>query len=778
MNTRDVLVSRRRTRVIAAVMGTCLMAAGCADTAAGGGKTATPDAEPPDAAVSDAQLPSPPLDATAHDDGGPAGDDAARGDAQADAEEPPPPDPDAARPGKPDAAPPPAPRIGFVEVSLTPRQGLYAPAVPPVAEATVRGRDGAPLPEVPVTWRLEPAALGSIDAAGVLAFTGEGPGTVVACTAEPDVICGRAHLYVDAGLPTLEVLSPDRGAALGGDRTETIAVRGRAADTGGTVTVRVNGVPVGVGPDGAFALDVPATFGINHLEVTADDGVQPQSVRVTRDVLWAPEYLRVEADGALVPDAARLWLGQALLDLDQPAVIPDVAGPWAVDDLATLLAGLLGTADANALLGGVDAGGLTIRRVVLGVPEVDLFVVPAGLELFLRLGGLHLDVEGAFDFEGARLDLTGGLDASLAAFASLTFAIADDGGLVIEVAEGGVVLESLSGRFADPAAQALIDTLGSRLRGTVEGLASGLVDSIVREQLPTLVRTGLDGLVGSLADIPIRLDVGIEGAPVAELALGLVPESVSRRRRTGLALVLEGRLTQTGPVEAPAPVPGVPAVTSGEPPQGQDLALGLAVRLDLLNGLLHEVWRTGLLQITPTLPPELAAVVQQVRLDARLPPVVAPAAPGADFPMDAQLGDVRVFLTGPAGGEPDEYVLTLTAGISLEMDDAGALRLVTADAPVIAAELLHQAGQRPVLAPEALEILFGAAVWPGIRDALAGGLSLAIPAVAVDAAQISAAAPRVEALELRPGFGGRPAVIGGWLLLEGGLTSVVTLGPP
>jgi hypothetical protein len=272
--------------------------------------------------------------------------------------------------------------------------------------------------------------------------------------------------------------------------------------------------------------------------------------------------------------------------------------------------------------------------------------------------------------------------------------------------------------------------------------------------------------------------VGIEGAPVAELTLGLLPEGVDRQRRTGLALVLEGRLTHPEPVASPFPVPGIPVVSMGDPPQDRDLSLGLALRLDLLNGLLHEVWRTGLLQITPALPPELAAVVQQVRLDAHLPPVVAPAEPGAAFPMDAQLGDVRVFLTGPAGGEADEYVLTLTAGISLEMDEAGALRLVTADAPTISAELLRQAGDRPVLAPAALEILFGAAVWPGIRDALAGGLSLAIPAVAVDAAQISAVAPRIEGLELRPSFGGRPAVVSGWLLLEGGLTSVVTLGPP
>ena len=458
-------------------------------------------------------------------------------------------------------------------------------------------------------------------------------------------------------------------------------------------------------------------------------------------------------------------------------VVPEAAGPWPLPDLASLLAGLLGAADATQLLGDFDAGGLQVTDVSLGVPEVDLFVVPEGLELFLRLGQLHLGVTGQFDFEGAALDLTGGLDASLAAFARLTFELDADGQMRIEVDQSGVSLESLSGTFRDPSAQALIETLGSRLRGLVEGLASGLVDGIIREQLPALIRTGLDGLIGSLGDIPIRLDVGLEGAPVAELGLSLLTDAVNRHRRTGLALGLTARVSQSRPVQAPNPlVPGIPGLSEGDPPADDAVPLGLSFRLELLNGILHEVWRTGLLQLTPALPLELAGLIQEVRLDARLPPVVAPATPGGRFPLDAQLGDVRVFLIGPAGGDPDEYVITLTAGISLEMDDTGALRLVSADMPIIQAELLRAAGARPVLSADALELLFGAAVWPRVRDALAGGLSLAIPSVEVDAGALGAIAPRVEGLTLKPSFGARPSVFEGWLLLEGELSSILTLG--
>lgn len=742
--------------------------AGCGDTTTSGTKNAA-DAEirppQPDAALVDAFLPEPDADT-------PPEADATEPDPSVDAEVTP--NVDAAGPApKPDAD---LPVVGWVEVTLDPRSPLYGPEQTPQADAEVFDRSGHPVAGLPLTWRVEPEAAGDVDATGRVTFLREGPGAVVACTA--DDVCGRAFFHVDAGLPKLTVTQPERGAALGGDRTQTIAVRGVATDTGGTIAVRINGVPVAVDGTGNFALDVDARFGVNHLEVTAGDGVQPGEVRVTRDVLWAPRYLRVGDTQADVPDAARLWLGQSLLDLDAPVVVPEVEGPWALSDLSSLLAGLLGAADANALLGNVDAGGLQIQRVTLGVPEVDLYVVPEGLELFLRLGGLHLDVAGQFAFEGAALDLTGGLDASLAAFAHLTFDIAPDGSLAIEVDQSGVVLESLQGTFRDAGAQALIDTLGSRLRGTVEGLAAGLVDGIIREQLPTLVRTGLDGLIGSLGDIPIRLDVGLEGAPVTELGLALLPEDVIRHRRTGLALALAARLTHPMPVQAPNPaVPGIPGLSEGEPPAGTDVALGLSVRLELLNGLLHEVWRTGLLQISPGLPPEIGALLQSVRLDARLPPVVAPAAPGAEFPLDAQLGDVRVFLTGPAGGEPDEYVLTLTAGISLEMDETGALRLVSADMPVIQAELLRAAGARPVLAADALEAIFGAVVWPKVRDALAGGLSLSIPAVDVDPGQIAAVAPRIQGLTLKPALGERSAVFEGWMLLEGSLESVLTLGP-
>ena len=677
--------------------------------------------------------------------------------------------------------PPPAPQPLWVEVSLTPREPLYSLEDTPAASARVFDRSGAEMPDTPVMWRVDPPGVAMVDAEGHLTFTGEGAGTVLGCAT--DVICGRAAFYVDAGPPKLTVIEPDRGAALGGDRSETIAVRGNAIDSGGHVDVRVNGLSVEVGPDGSFALDVPATFGINHIEVTADDGVRQPAVRVTRDVLWAPRYVPVQPSTARVDDAARLWLGQSVLDLDAPVVIPEGAGPLDVDDLASLLTAVLAAADPNTLLAGAggllggDGAGIALVGASLGEPEVDLYVVPEGLEVFLRLGGLRVDVGGQFAFEGQSLSLDGHLDASLAAFASLGLDVAGDGTLTFAVTDSGVVLESLTGQFQDAAAQALIATIGSRLRGTLESVATGVVDGLIRAQLPAVIGTGLDGLIGSLAHLPIHLDTNIPGAPVVDLDLALSPQDALRRRRTGLALSLGATLTHPAPVQAPAAVPGIPALSEGDPPQGTDVPLSLALRLELINGLLHEVWRTGLLQLQPALPAELAGLLQSVRIDARLPPVIAPAALGGEFPLEAQLGEVHVFVVGPGGGDPDELDVTLRAGISLRMDENGSLRLVSADMPDVHTEILLTAGPHPVLGPDLLNALFGGVIWPRVRDALAGGLALSIPAVQVDAASFSQLAPRLQGLALKPTFDQPPVLFGGWMLLEGRLQSELQLGP-
>ena len=671
------------------------------------------------------------------------------------------------------------PEVGSIEVALDPRRSLYALDSEARALATVKDRRGQIVGGADLEWRVDPPEAGLVNSSGNLTFLSEGQGFVRACAlgGEP---CGEAAFFVDAGPPKLTLTSPERGAALGGDRSDTISVRGSAQDGGEHLVVRVDGIVVGVEDDGAFGLDVPARFGINHVEVTADDGVRRPAVKATRNVMWASRWLRVGADRATVPGAASLTLGQRLLDPDAPLPFDPLAveGDIEVEALDQLLTVVLALADARSLLGDFDLGGvgLEILDLSLGIPEIDLLVVPGGLELFLRIPELTLVTAGGLEFEGERLGLDGTLSVSLAAYAHVELTVVN-GRLDVAVSASAVTIESITSRLVDPGAQALIASVGSRLRQTLEGLTSGVVGEVIDVQVPALLRTGLDGLLGALALVPIDLATGIDGAPPVSLTLSMEPDAVDPRRHTGLGVELGAVVLQQAPVRAPHPLPGVPALEDKPAPIDPETPLTLAFRLELLNALLHEVWRAGLLQLSPALPPELAPLLGAVLVDGHFPPLIVPTLPGSAFPLEAQIGELYVSLGQPGAERVDRYVLDVRAGLTLVVDAEGTLRISTEAEPRVAAELIEQAGAAPVLSADALAGVFSAIVWPSVRDALAGGLALQIPTVDVDPAAIQEFAPRLSALALAPTFSPNLRVIDGWALLEGHIVIRLQLEP-
>jgi len=672
----------------------------------------------------------------------------------------------------------PAP-VGWVEVTLSPRRPVYGPEDEVTARARVFAVTGAALDDVSFAFDVAPAGAATVDALGRITWAAEGPGAVRACT--PEGVCGETAFWVDAGPPKLTIASPETGSALGGDQTSTIRVRGNAVDSSGAVVVRVNGDVVGVEPSGDFLVDLPARFGVNHVEVTADDGVRRPPSRATRDVLWAPRWVRADADGVTLPEAGALRLDQSLLDSDAPRPALDAA-QVALPNLASLLTTALALAEPDALLPQAplsegDVLRLSIEGVDLGAPEVELRVVPEGLELFLRLGEIRVTTAGAFAFQGESIALDGALVARVAAFA-LIDVVTQEGTLTAAHRASGVVVEGIEGRFADPAANALIETLGGRLRGLVEGLVEDVIVGVVRDQLPTLLSDGLQGLVGGLARLPVELNTGIAGAPVASLTLGLSPARVTTPRDTFVGVELDARVSQRAPVVSPSErVPGVPALEASSSPRALDAQIGLLLRLELLNALLHEVWRTGLLQLELPLPDALAATLGRVTIDARLPPVVAPALPGSAWPLDAQIGALRVEIRAPAAERGDVYMVRLAAGLTLAPGDTGTLSLSTEPEPRVDAELIEQADDQPVLTPDALEVLFATAVWPQLEQALAGGLAVTLPEVQVDAGAFAGFAPRLQSLALRPDLSSAPRLVDGWLVLTGGLALTVGLAP-
>lgn len=667
------------------------------------------------------------------------------------------------------APPPPPPETGWILVDIAPRRSLYKSGDTFTASAEVFDIYGE-IGGAPVVWSIDPPELGTVDAEGAVEVTGEGQGFVVACAAE---ICGRAGFFADNAPPTLIITSPEPNARLTGFAGRNLTVTGQALDTRVTPQVRVNGQPADVAEDGSFALDLTAEFGINRVRVTADDGARPPALAV-RDVMWAPRWRESDATGVDIETAMALRLDQTLLDADAEVVVPDGAGAVQVRELAAFVGVLMGLVDGAGLLGdpqiaNSDALQLRIGGIDLGEPEVDIGFNGEGLELFIRLPAMGVNTRGQLTVEGEALSLNGRINASMVAFAQMQLSLGPDGAFRVQAGEIGVAVEQIAGDFENPTVSALLSALGSQLNAVVRALVLDLVEGVVRDALPSAVETALGGILSSLERLPLNIDLGIEGVAPVRMALLMQPARLQLARRSLAGIELNGRIEYTGePPVALHPDPGVPELGSAEQRYVPGGGLGLSARLALINGLLHEVWRGGLLRFQPPLPDQFSILLGEVQVDAEIPPIVGPAPPTFDLPLAA---NVVLRLTMQPNGlmSPHVFTLRLQAGLGVAIED-GRFGIVLAEKPLIDAALLERGDDRdPPLDAEALATFVEAVLWPEVQAALAGGLDLDLSPVDVAVGEFFEIAPRVAGLSIGPAFEGDAQVQDGRVRLEGAL---------
>lgn len=682
-----------------------------------------------------------------------------------------------------DAAPEPDmfvwPEPGFVEMHLLPRRALYTLADQPQATAIVFDRYGDEIVGFPVRWDVQPAGSASLDAEQTLTFLAEGAGAVKAC-ATPD-LCGRVSFFVDDAAPTLEIVSPARGEIVTGV-DPMIEVRGRTdADPG--VAVFVNDEPVELAPDGTFTYTTRARFGLNRIDAIADDGVRRPPTRVVQDIVWAPALHPVLADRVELPDPISIRLAQRLLDSGEAAPEAEM-GLQTVGDLAGLVEVFLARAEPLGLLvddpvlADGDPMTLRIEGLDIGAPDAELSFTDEGLEAFLRIEGLAISTSGTFDLEGVEIGLGGTIRVDAAAFVSVAIEADPDGIPTLRILDAGVAIERLSGEMVDTTAQAILDTFGSLLRSVIEGFAEDLVDDLVRQEVPDFLEIGLADALAGLRDLP--LDFANDSPPL-EVHLDLqfeldAPESTPR---DALTLGMRGRIVQRGgAVAAPHPTQGVPTAGVGEAPTWPAGAgLAFAVRLLTVNALLHETWRQGLLQIDldDQIPDEFSALIASARVDGRLAPMVVATPPGSPYFFELQIGELDLYARNDMAEADDRFVLSVRAGLVLEVGEGG-IRFDITDEPDIRAFLLEQAGDRPVLPADALERVIGPLVWPQVREAVGeGGLSLALPEVHIGPEAYADLAPTLQDIHIVPTFPIDPIVRHGWFVLSAAFEARLTV---
>lgn len=684
-----------------------------------------------------------------------------------------------------DAAPP---EPAFVEIEIDPRLPLYTLADTATVRATVYDRIGDEIPTPPMSWTVTagvsagpaPGELEGTDRAQrTLSFIREGQGAVRAC-ATPDV-CGRVSFFVDDGPALLELDSPTRGQLVVGE-DPTIEVVGRT-DPGGEVAVFLNDRPVDVEDDGSFATTIRAEFGLNRIDVIADDGVRRPPSRIVMDVLWAPEVIPVDGLVTDLGEALVLRISQRLLDARTPPPPPDDMGVTVINDIAGLLEALVARVDLFPLLPSpvlAEGDPLDLRVTAIRPPEADatLLFTDTGLDIFLRLTDLEIDTAGGLSFEGENVSLNGTISASAAGFVLVGIEAGPGGSPRLRVESADVAIEGIRGDMQDSTAQAVLDTFGSLLRTVLESFAQDLVDDLVREQVPEFIELGLDDVITNFQEFPIDVEA-LDGAVSVQLDLGFRLSEPATVPRNEMTLTLAGEVRQRVEPDPPHPPTGVPAQGVGDPPGWPaNAGLAVAVRLSAVNALLHEVWRQGALTLDAggILPEQVAALIDGARIDARMPPVVVATPPGSPYFFELQAGEIDLYANSPRNPEPDRYALSIRAGLILTVDN-GAITFGIAEQPDIRAVLLDAGGERPVLPEDALGQLIASIAWPQLSEAIGTGLSVSLPELRLGPETYGVLAPGVEDIHILADFPADPLVRNGWFVLPAGVEVRLTDTP-
>jgi hypothetical protein len=531
----------------------------------------------------------------------------------------------------------------------------------------------------------------------------------------------------------------------------------------GALRVFVAGETVAVDELGRFSAVVPAQFGANHIAVTASDGLTEEST-VEMDVLWAPAFLDAAGDDdtpeLTLARGIAVSLGQALFDDRQPLdtqATPIVAGDLA--DVLTLVAERL------ALIEQIPDPVIDDPSFTLRIPAADpgpatssVDVSASGVQLSLRLPELRLTTEGSLEVAGATLDLAGSVVASVAAAAQVEVRRDSEAApLEVELTSLLIALETVTGEFDDPEANAIFLLAEGVLRTTIEEQLLGGVSETLETSLPAILRDVFDGLDNALADRELVLDDPLLSAPLTLQLDGRVDRVAPTG---GVELVAELRTTlgTTSPIAFPESR-GVALLdpTGAGPAFFRDRDLQVGVRLAFLNGLLHALWNSGALDIdlTSLVEDEVGGLITAGRISAKMPPVLRPPRVGETDRLVLSFGQVEVDLE-LEGGEQVRFGVGLDSAIDVAIEDSALVVFAPGDPRIRVWTIV--AAENSVVSEELVATVLGLQ-WPDLRDSILGGLRLDLPVpglgslgtLAPDLADFALAFELVEPASLRGG---------------------------
>jgi hypothetical protein len=654
--------------------------------------------------------------------------------------------------------------IVVVAVDVGPKLDFYPLATDVAATATVTDGTGTQLTDAPITWTLDPADAATAGSnPGSFTLKKAGRLTFTACTVDRGIdggpACGVAVIMVAPDPPVLVLTTPQPGDEVGGNGSSTFSVAGTVTSARPT-HVFINGAPATVAQDGSFAADVAATFGINHLIVSANDGENAE-VRRELDVAFGASYApAVDATGApslSLPDAIVLDLGQGFFD-DGTAVPLNAPHPVELPDVADIVTRIVAGLDVLSKLPSplINSTGVMLTATSVKLDDVtdEVTLAGDGLDLFVRVGALSLGTSGTLNVSNTLISLNGGVNASLSAYAHASITKASPTApVVVTVGTFEVALETATGAFTDPQANAVFALASGYLRTTVEQLLQSALAGTLQGTVPQALESVFQSLDSALANRSLPIDA----PPLPKVVLNLdghlnqltLHPFDSMRAQLSLAVKTDQPVAVHPASRGVALVDTSTADALFTSPRSQ-----LSVRFVVLNGVLHNLWNSGLLEV-----PVSTSI--PLTVSAKLPPIVR--LPRGDE-MDDLVVSVGELEMVPQGNDANgRFGVLLESGLNVDLV-SGTLSIKLADTPSVTVWTIKPPTGPSLFTPSVLSDVLTNTLWPNLKAGIENALAIKLPLPALDA--IASLAPSLAGLQLTSGLNRRVAYRDGFLVLD------------
>lgn len=382
-----------------------------------------------------------------------------------------------------------------LELALQPPKPFFATLELVTLLAQAQDEFGNGIPDADITVvQVSPTTDFNATSLKTFLFKEDGTYTMSTSLANNPGVTASIEVAINGDPPAVTVTYPLRGATLSASKP-SVTVEGLAQDSiAGIAEVRVNGSPAQLNADGSFTNIIIPRWGMNLVEVEAEDGSGTVTT-VTQSFYFSDHWYPLTPGIPYVPDAIKLWMSEDFID-------DGVHNPTHPDDLATILEGVLKDLDLTGALGtGSEIGlgySLELKSINFNPPKLSLDPQFGGMDVDVEIKNLYvsLKLKGECKVLGVDLcpDFSGSVSVDKTTVKAKLLAEATEGDMNVSLTSPSVDMDHI-----DVDVNGILGWLFDWLIDFFVTIFSSSIEDLVEDQVGDALGDTLTSLFTSLA---------------------------------------------------------------------------------------------------------------------------------------------------------------------------------------------------------------------------------------------------------------------------------------